>query len=164
MSSAQFDYAPLLPAGLPAPAARWTGLAKYSFVGGNNDPDGVPVDGLVELIGYIVQGQGPGGGWMYSYDKTADDLSVSGWQIQALKAAHLSQLKISGVDQALDKAMSYIERVKGPKGGYGYRGPEDQIQPHRRRHPLPALLERRPRRASQRHGVAARRNRKEASP
>ena len=45
MSSAQFDYAPLLPAGLPAPAARWTGLAKYSFVGGNNDPDGVPVDG-----------------------------------------------------------------------------------------------------------------------
>ena len=40
-----FNFAPLLPAGLPAPAARWTGLAKYSFVGGNNDPDQVPVDG-----------------------------------------------------------------------------------------------------------------------
>ena len=40
MSTAtRFDFAPLLPAGLPAPAARWTGLAKYSFVGGNNDPD-----------------------------------------------------------------------------------------------------------------------------
>ena len=44
MTSTQFSYAPLLPAGLPAPAARWTGLAKYSFVGGNNDPDGVPVE------------------------------------------------------------------------------------------------------------------------
>src|SRR4030088_2323023 len=37
MTSAQFDFAPLLPAGLPAPAAKWTGLAKYSFVGGNSD-------------------------------------------------------------------------------------------------------------------------------
>ena len=79
-----------------------------------------------QAIGYIVQGQGPGGGWMYSYDKTADDLSVSGWQIQALKAAHLSKLGIYGVDEALDKAIAYIERVKGPKGGYGYRGPADK--------------------------------------
>ncbi len=79
-----------------------------------------------QAVGYIVQGQGPGGGWMYSYDKTADDLSVSGWQIQALKAAHLSKLGIYGVDEALDKAIAYIERVKGPKGGYGYRGPQDK--------------------------------------
>ena len=79
-----------------------------------------------QAIGYIVQGQGPGGGWMYSYDKTADDLSVSGWQIQALKAAHLSKLDIYGVDQALDKAIAYIERVKGPNGGYGYRKAEDR--------------------------------------
>ncbi len=79
-----------------------------------------------QAITYIVQGQGPGGGWMYSYDKTADDLSVGGWQIQALKAAHLSQLNISGVDQALDKAIAYIERVKGPKGGYGYREAADK--------------------------------------
>jgi len=41
MTSATFDFAPLLPSGLPAPAAKWTGLAKYSFVGGNNDPDQV---------------------------------------------------------------------------------------------------------------------------
>ena len=58
MTSAQFDYAPLLPAGLPAPAARWTGLAKYSFVGGNNDPDGVPVDDLVEAL--MLGGLGSG--------------------------------------------------------------------------------------------------------
>src|SRR3982074_2538590 len=49
-TAARFDFAPLLPAGLPAPAARWTGLAKYSFVGCNNDPDQVPVDALIEAI------------------------------------------------------------------------------------------------------------------
>ena len=79
-----------------------------------------------QAIGYIVQGQGLDGGWMYSYDKSAGDLSVSGWQIQALKAAHLSKLGIYEVDQALDKAMAYLEHSKGPKGGYGYRGPADK--------------------------------------
>ena len=56
--SAQFDYAPLLPAGLPAPAARWTGLAKYSFVGGNNDPDGVPVEHLAEAMSAVLRREG----------------------------------------------------------------------------------------------------------
>jgi 2-aminoadipate transaminase len=42
-----FDFAPLLAAGLPPGAARWTGLATYNFTGGNNDADQVPVDGLI---------------------------------------------------------------------------------------------------------------------
>src|SRR6201988_2535028 len=46
--TAAFNFAPLLPAGLPPPAAKWTGLAKYSFIGGNNDPDQVPGDGLID--------------------------------------------------------------------------------------------------------------------
>src|SRR5215475_4583583 len=58
MTSSQFSYAPLLSAGLPAPAVRWTGLAKYSFVGGNNDPDGVPVDELVAAMTAVLQREG----------------------------------------------------------------------------------------------------------
>jgi 2-aminoadipate transaminase len=58
MSSAPFDFAPLLPAGLPAPAARWTGLAKYSFVGGNNDPEQVPVDGLIAAASAVLSREG----------------------------------------------------------------------------------------------------------
>jgi 2-aminoadipate transaminase len=42
-----FDFTPLLPAGLPPAAVRWTGLAKYNFTGGNNDADEVPVDDLI---------------------------------------------------------------------------------------------------------------------
>jgi 2-aminoadipate transaminase len=57
-ASAPFDFAPLLPAGLPAPAARWTGLAKYSFVGGNNDPEQVPVEGLIEAVNAVLRREG----------------------------------------------------------------------------------------------------------
>ena len=78
-------------------------------------------DLLKKAIGYIVEGQGPDGGWTYSYDKTEGDTSVSGWQIQALKAAHLSGLNINGVDTALDKAMLDLKRVQGKNGGFGYR-------------------------------------------
>jgi 2-aminoadipate transaminase len=58
MSSERFDFAPLLPAGLPAPAAKWAGLAKYSFVGGNNDPDQVPVEGLIEAVNAVLRREG----------------------------------------------------------------------------------------------------------
>jgi 2-aminoadipate transaminase len=58
MTIATFDFAPLLPAGLPAPAVKWTGLAKYSFVGGNNDPDQVPVEGLAEAVNAVLRREG----------------------------------------------------------------------------------------------------------
>ena len=55
---AAFDFSPLLPAGLPAPAARWTGLAKFSFVGGNNDPEAVPVDQLRAAVDAVLSREG----------------------------------------------------------------------------------------------------------
>jgi 2-aminoadipate transaminase len=58
MTSATFDFAPLLPAGLPAPAAKWTGLTKYSFIGGNNDPDQVPVEGLIDAMTAVLKREG----------------------------------------------------------------------------------------------------------
>lgn len=41
-----FDFEPLVPPGSPAPAVRWAGAPRFNFTGGNNDPDGVPVEGL----------------------------------------------------------------------------------------------------------------------
>src|ERR1700709_744747 len=58
MTAASFDFAPLLPAGLPAPAAKWTGLAKYSFIGGNNDPDQVPGEGLIDAVNAVLKREG----------------------------------------------------------------------------------------------------------
>jgi len=58
MASVMFDFTRVLPAGLPAPAAKWTGLAKYSFVGGNNDPDQVPVEGLIDAVDAVLRREG----------------------------------------------------------------------------------------------------------
>lgn len=56
--TSSFDFAPLFPAGLPAPSARWTGLAKYSFVGGNNDSEQLPVDELIEAANQVLRREG----------------------------------------------------------------------------------------------------------
>jgi 2-aminoadipate transaminase len=58
MKAAPFDFTPLLPAGLPAATAKWTGLAKYSFVGGNNDPEQVPLDGLINAVNAVLRREG----------------------------------------------------------------------------------------------------------
>ena len=58
MSAASFDFAPLLRPGLPPPAAKWSGRARYSFVGGNNDADQVPVDGLVAAATAVLAREG----------------------------------------------------------------------------------------------------------
>jgi 2-aminoadipate transaminase len=58
MIAAPYDFTPLLPAGMPAAAAKWTGLAKYSFVGGNNDLEQVPLDGLVDAVNAVLKREG----------------------------------------------------------------------------------------------------------
>jgi 2-aminoadipate transaminase len=58
MKQETFDFAPLLPAGLPPAAARWTGLAKYNFTGGNNDADELPLDGLIAAANSVLTREG----------------------------------------------------------------------------------------------------------
>jgi 2-aminoadipate transaminase len=53
-----FDFSPLLPAGLPAPAVRWTGSPKYNFTGGNNDADALPLDGLKQAAQAVLDREG----------------------------------------------------------------------------------------------------------
>jgi len=85
------------------------------------------IDVLKQAITHIVKGQSSDGSWRYAYlESNHPDTSVSGWQIQALKAAHLTGLNVEGVDGAMDKAMVYLKSVQGPKGGFGYKGKEDR--------------------------------------
>jgi 2-aminoadipate transaminase len=58
MPSASFDFASLLAPGLPPPAAKWTGRAKYNFIGGNNDADEVPVDALIAAATAVLKREG----------------------------------------------------------------------------------------------------------
>lgn len=46
-----FDFAPLLARDLPPGAAkRWTAFPQHNFVGGHNDPEGIPVEALVDAV------------------------------------------------------------------------------------------------------------------
>jgi len=53
-----FDFAPLLAAGLPAPAIKWNGFPKYNFVGGHNDAKQVPVDELIAAATAVLKREG----------------------------------------------------------------------------------------------------------
>ena len=58
MSTESFDFEPLLPPGLPPAVARWTGRVKYDFTGGNNDPDRLPLEGLIAAADTVLKREG----------------------------------------------------------------------------------------------------------
>jgi 2-aminoadipate transaminase len=58
MKAMTFDITPLLAPGLPPAAARWSGRVKFDFTGGNNDPDRVPVDGLIAAAELVLRREG----------------------------------------------------------------------------------------------------------
>jgi 2-aminoadipate transaminase len=57
-TGAAFDFTSLLAPGLPPPAVRWNGFAKYNFVGGHNDSAQVPVDDLVAAATAVLAREG----------------------------------------------------------------------------------------------------------
>ena len=78
----------------------------------------------------IIEQQNQQGSWTYggknagmphayNKDSRGDDLSVSGWQFQALKAAKHSGLKIAGLDAAIKRCCDYLESKQTKDGGFG---------------------------------------------
>jgi 2-aminoadipate transaminase len=53
-----FDFGPLFPAGTPLAAVKWTGSPKFNFTGGNNDPDAVPLEGLMLAAQSVMAREG----------------------------------------------------------------------------------------------------------
>ena len=53
-----FDFAPLFAPGLPPPAVKWTGFAKYNFIGGHNDADQLPLAALVKAANDVLMREG----------------------------------------------------------------------------------------------------------
>lgn len=69
----------------------------------------------------VIDGQTSVGGWLYSYGTSGKgDLSVSGWNVQALKACELTGLNFSGLTTAKKKASKYIEETAADNGMYRY--------------------------------------------
>lgn len=53
-----FQYASLFRADLPAASARWTGFPEFNFIGGHNDSDNVPVEGLRKAADAVLKREG----------------------------------------------------------------------------------------------------------
>jgi hypothetical protein len=73
----------------------------------------------------IVDGQQPQGGYDYGYAKKDRwDLSVAGWQFQAMKAAKMAGLGTPKLDEAIRKGIDYMrtQAYAAKQGGFGYSG------------------------------------------
>ena len=73
---------------------------------------------------HVIKGQNESGGWAYGYGKgpvAHTDLSVTGWNIQALKAAALTGIPIDGLDESMDKAIAYTKRCQDKSGKFAYK-------------------------------------------
>ena len=75
---------------------------------------------------FIIDNQHKNGGWAYQY-ATYDghtDVSVVGWQVQALKAcSHVTNVKFNGIPGCISQALKYVNSCQDSSGGYGYTGP-----------------------------------------
>jgi 2-aminoadipate transaminase len=58
MSSTGFAYPQLFGKKVPPPAPRWSGNAKFNFIGGHNDRTLIPVEGLIEATAAVLRREG----------------------------------------------------------------------------------------------------------
>ena len=73
----------------------------------------------------ILKGQQPQGGYNYKYEKGERwDLSVAGWQFQAMKAAKMAGLGTSQLEAAIKLGSDFLrQQAFAPaRGGFGYSG------------------------------------------
>lgn len=78
----------------------------------------------------IIENQNARGSWTYNGkeagmptaytpDSKGEDLSIAGWQFQALKAAKNTGLNIPGLDSAIRKCTAYVLSKQTEDGGFG---------------------------------------------
>lgn len=75
---------------------------------------------------FIIENQNASGGWAYSYERSAGhtDVSVTGWQIQALKACSHASNNFNGLSACIKDALDYLDKCQNENGGFGYTGPK----------------------------------------
>jgi 2-aminoadipate transaminase len=58
MTATGFAHAARFARELPPPAPRWTGFAKYNFIGGHNDPTRIPAAALADAASTVLKRSG----------------------------------------------------------------------------------------------------------
>jgi hypothetical protein len=73
---------------------------------------------LKDAVAIILRGQTGDGGWEYNYGNAGIDMSVLGWNFQALKAASLTGLKLGEIDRALTRGLSAVDKMQDKQSGH----------------------------------------------
>jgi hypothetical protein len=69
-------------------------------------------------INLIINAQHETGGWRYGPSKQPGDMSISGWQIMAIKSAQMAGLDVPSI--AIMRAKSFLNSCANADEGYGY--------------------------------------------
>jgi hypothetical protein len=92
------------------------GLTKIPFV----------KPAMEKSLAYVVDGQLRNGGYSYGYDPSGKwDMSVAGWQYQAMKAGYVAGANVPGLEKAIDRGIGFMEKVSFSRvnNRFGYNVP-----------------------------------------
>ncbi len=79
---------------------------------------------MEKAVDVVMKGQRPEGMWFYRYEKSESiNNSVSGWQMQALKAAKMAGASNPGLTEAMDLAVSRLKQRQADGGRFFYIQP-----------------------------------------
>lgn len=88
----------------------------------------IRLPGLRDVVGkagqLIIDGQHESGGWDYAYETEGSrggDLSITGWQLQALKACKLTGLDFHDLRRCVRDGLDYVGERQAADGGFGYQ-------------------------------------------
>jgi len=114
-------------------------LAEMLGMGVDREQDRLLRERCAKAIALILRSQpqreGPHrGGWRYTPDSRDSDLSVTVWQLAALRSARNAGLEVS--KQAIDEAVDYVKRsyrgeragATGPVGGFSYQASGNEVR------------------------------------
>jgi hypothetical protein len=78
-------------------------------------------DAMEKAVQLIIEGQQSTGGFDYNYAKgDRFDTSVTGWQIQALKAAKIARAGNTGLEAAIERAVRFLQTQAFARDGGGF--------------------------------------------
>ena len=74
---------------------------------------------------FIIDKQNKNGGWAYNYvvDGGHTDVSVVGWQMQALKACSHTGIRFRSMSNCINRGLAYLTTCQNEDGAFGYTGP-----------------------------------------
>jgi hypothetical protein len=82
---------------------------------------------LGPMVDTLLMGQQPSGGFDYNYKNSAkdeqarQDVSVAGWNYQAMKAAKGAGIEVEGLDEGIQKSIRYLKKLaSNSKMGDGF--------------------------------------------